>query len=159
MVYGIQVTNPLNLKSPSTIILSTINAFPSRYRINKCFRICRSRVPVNGFRIAGFHNPAFFHHHHPVAEIADNRKIMGNKYGGKTKFPLQVIDQVQHLGLHTHIQCRHGFIKYNEIRIQGKRPGNHNPLPLPPGKFMGIPVKIFRPRSTFCKSSITFFFL
>ncbi|MNC25234.1 hypothetical protein D3C75_733130 [compost metagenome] len=62
---------------------------------------------------------------------------MGNEHIGKAVLLLQILHQIQHLGLDGHIQRRYRLVADNEFRIQCERPGNPDPLPLAAGEFMG----------------------
>ncbi len=43
--------------------------------------------------------------------MSHHRQIMGNEYVGQTEISLEVAQQVEHLGLHRHIECGDGLIE------------------------------------------------
>ena len=67
---------------------------------------------------------------------------MGNENIGEMILFFQFVEQIQHLGLHRHIQSGHGLIANDESRIhrQGTRDGYA--LALTAGEFVRITVKV-----------------
>ena len=69
---------------------------------------------------------------------------MGHKQVGDPHLILNLLQQVDDLGLDGHIQGRDRLVTDNESGIQGHGPGNGDPLPLAAGKLMGIPADVVR---------------
>ena len=51
---------------------------------------------------------------------------------------MQVLHQVQYLGLDGDIQSRHRLVTDDQGRVEGKGPGHPDPLPLAAGKLVGV---------------------
>ena len=56
-------------------------------------------------------------------------------------FPLQVLEEIDDLGLDGHIQGSDGLVRHQQLRPHTQRPGNGNPLPLSAGQLPGTPVQ------------------
>ena len=101
---------------------------------------------AHGIRMAGpfknifyprfFHNQAAVHNQHPVTQFSHHTKIMGDKNNAGAIFLVQLPELSQDLILNGHIQCRCRFIRNQQLRLVGKRHGDHDTLPHPAGKFM-----------------------
>ena len=68
------------------------------------------RVLHNLVGIAVLHDLALMHHHDAVGKHIDHRQIMGDEQAREADFRLQSLEQLQHLGLHRHVQCRSRLI-------------------------------------------------
>ena len=91
-------------------------------------------------RLRGPHltHPPQEHHTHPVGAVADHPQVVGDQHIGQPPRRLQVGQQVEHLGLHRHIQGRDRLIADHQPGGQGQGPGNAHPLALAPGQGVGI---------------------
>ena len=58
-----------------------------------------------------FNNLSEVHDRHPDADVLDEPEIMRDKQVGELQLSLQVHQEIDHLRLHRHIECRHGFIQ------------------------------------------------
>lgn len=72
--------------------------------------------------------------------MLDDAQIMRDEQIGDSSLFLQMAEQIDNLRLYRHIQRGYRLISDNEAGLQDDRPGNADPLALPPGKFMGVPV-------------------
>ncbi|MNO72767.1 hypothetical protein D3C76_637210 [compost metagenome] len=72
---------------------------------------------------------------------------MGNEDIGKLELGLQILEQIEDLGLNRHIQRRYRLVAHNELRLHRQRPGNADPLPLPAAEFVRMPVSQVRPQA------------
>ena len=61
---------------------------------------------------------------------------MRDKHAGKAALFLKPDQKIDNLCLYGHIQRGNGLITEQEFGIYRQGPGNTNPLPLSPGKFM-----------------------
>src|SRR5262245_60576798 len=52
------------------------------------------------------------------------------------KLVLQVVQQVEHLRLARHVECRHGLVRDDQLRPQREGPRDADPLPLAAGELM-----------------------
>ena len=64
---------------------------------------------------------------------------MRDKEIGQAQLFLQVVQQVDHLGLNGHVQRGDGLVADNEFGLDGQSPGNADSLALAAGKLMGEP--------------------
>ncbi|MNC40884.1 hypothetical protein D3C75_896250 [compost metagenome] len=64
-------------------------------------------------------------------------QVMGNEQIGQIPLALELLEQVNHLGLNGYVQSGDGLIRHDKLRLDGQRPGNADPLPLAAGEFVG----------------------
>ena len=83
-------------------------------------------------------DPAGVHDNDLVAHIGDHAQVVGNHDDGHAHFLLQVLHQLQNLGLNGHVQSGGGFIGNQDVRLTGQRHGDHHPLAHAAGKLVGI---------------------
>mmetsp|Transcript_28784 Transcript_28784/g.54668 ORF Transcript_28784/g.54668 Transcript_28784/m.54668 type:complete len:326 (+) Transcript_28784:3767-4744(+) len=83
-----------------------------------------------------FHQPPQIKHADLVGHVLHHRQVMADKEVGEAKFVLEIAHQVQHLGLHRHIERTGRFIADDQLGFGGKRAGDANPLALTTGEFM-----------------------
>src|SRR5262249_55824979 len=57
---------------------------------------------------------------------------------------LQVLEQINHLGLHRNVESTDRFVTHNELRFDGQCPGNANALSLAATEFVRITVRLRR---------------
>ncbi len=67
---------------------------------------------------------------------------MGDEDHGEPEILTQLLEQVDDLGLDGNIQGGDRFIGDDDLRLNRQGPGDADPLALPPGKLVGIPVEI-----------------
>ena len=84
-----------------------------------------------------FHNHAAIHKDDFVCHIPGKGHFVGDdNHGGLPAG--QIPDDPQHLSGQLRVQCRGGLVEAENIRLQGQRPGNGDPLLLAAGQLMGI---------------------
>ena len=93
---------------------------------------------VQGPAVGQFHNFSQVHHRHPVAHMLHHRQVMGDKQIGQAEFRLEVLEQIDDLGLDRHVQGRHRLIADDQIGIQGQGTGHADALALAPGELVGV---------------------
>ena len=64
-----------------------------------------------------FHNLAQVHNCNPIRDMANYRQIVCDKDVGKTKFLLDVIQQVEHLSLNRNVKSRNGFVGHDHLGL------------------------------------------
>ncbi|MNW46884.1 hypothetical protein D3C74_241990 [compost metagenome] len=69
-------------------------------------------------------------------------KVVGDKDIRQAEFLLQILKQVHHLRLDRHVERRDGLVGDDQLRLQGQRPCNANPLPLSAGELMRITLQM-----------------
>jgi hypothetical protein len=90
------------------------------------------------------HDPSQVHDRDVVTDMSDDIEVMGDEEISQPEFFLQILQQVDDLGLGGYIQGRDGFVGNDQIGIDGQRPGDPDSLPLPPAELMGITVEVLR---------------
>ena len=70
---------------------------------------------------------------------------MADKEVGQLQVPLQIVEQVDDLGLNGYVQGGNGLVADDDPGIQDQGPGNADSLPLAAGEGMGIALQVFRP--------------
>ena len=92
---------------------------------------------------AGLHHLAMVHHDDLVGNLRHHAHVVRDKHHSHALGPLQILDQIQNLGLGGHIQCRRRFIRNQQRRLAGQRHGDHHPLTHPARKLEGVAVHRF----------------
>ena len=54
------------------------------------------------------------HHRHPRRDVAHHRQVVGDEYIGEAEALLQVLQQVDHLRLHRHVQRGYRLVQDEE---------------------------------------------
>ena len=75
-------------------------------------------------------DPAEVHHRDPVADVADDRQVVGDEQVGQPELALEPLEQVDDLGLDRHVEGADRLVGDDEVRVQGERPGDADPLAL-----------------------------
>ncbi len=72
--------------------------------------------------------------------MADHAEVVGDEQIRKAELVLKLLEQVDDLRLHRHVEGRHRFVGHDQFRMQSQRPGDTDPLTLPAGELVGIAV-------------------
>ena len=67
---------------------------------------------------------------HAIDDLPDDSEVVGDEQIAEPEPLFQLAEQVEHLGLHRHVQCRDRFVTDDEPRLDRKRPGDGHPLAL-----------------------------
>src|SRR2546430_270103 len=100
-----------------------------------------SGVPVNLFTRATFDDPAEVHDRHPVAHVLDHPEIVGDEQQREPELPLQVVQQVQYLGLDGDVERRHRLVRDDEARADRERARDPDALALAAAELVWIAVR------------------
>src|SRR5436190_1242185 len=100
-----------------------------------------SGVPVNLLARATFDDPAEVHDRHPVAHVLDHPEIVGDEQQREPELPLQVVQQVQYLGLDGDVERRHGLVRDDEARADRERARDPDALALAAAELVWIAVR------------------
>src|SRR5438105_2423944 len=98
------------------------------------------RAAVGADAVGYLDDLAEVHDHHPVADVAHDREVMGDEEIRELQLLLKIFEQVDDLGLDRHVQRRDGLIAYHQLRVQGKGPSDADALPLAARELMRVPV-------------------
>ena len=77
---------------------------------------------------AALHNGSRVHHADAVADIGDDAQIVGNEHDAHMDLILQLLKQLQNLGLNGHVQSRGGLVRDQQLGIAGQCHGDHHTL-------------------------------
>ena len=70
------------------------------------------------------------HHRHPVADVLDHRQVVGDEHQRQAVAGLQVLEQVEDLGLHRHVEGRHRLVADDQLGLEHQGPGDGDALAL-----------------------------
>jgi len=100
---------------------------------------------VEQFALGGeFHDVSEVHDGYPVADVAHNGKVVGDEKVGQAEPVLEILEEVQHLGLYGDIEGGERFVADDEIRIESQGTRDAYALALASTEFVGIPSRVFR---------------
>jgi len=74
------------------------------------------------------HDPASLQHDHPVAEAAGHVEVVGHEQQAQAQALLQLLEQVEHIGLHLGVEHAHALIAEQHLRLQDQGAGDGHPL-------------------------------
>ena len=100
-------------------------------------------IGVEGLLEKGLHRGGLHHlpgvdHHHPVAEVVDDAQVVGDHDDAHVPVLLEVLHELEDLGLNGDIQSGGGLIGDEELRVAGQGNGDHHPLAHTAGELVGI---------------------
>ena len=91
------------------------------------------------------------HDGHVVAILGHDTEVVRDDQGRRAARAHLLLQQVEHLRLHGHIQAGGGFVGDHQLRLIDQRHGDHHPLRHAPGEFVRIG-PIARPRVGYADS-------
>ena len=80
----------------------------------------------------------------PVGDHFHDGEVMRNENVGQIEFLLQMMEEVQHLGLDGNVQSGNGLVGDDELRFYGQGPGDSDTLFLTAGELVRITLCVFR---------------
>src|SRR5687768_6164808 len=89
-------------------------------------------------RVTDLDELAEIHHCNAIAYVFDDAEVMGDEQIREAELFLEILEQVQHLCLHTHIERGNGFVADDEVRLDRKRACDADALALPAAELMRI---------------------
>jgi hypothetical protein len=69
------------------------------------------------------------HHSDPIGASGNDSEIVRDQQDGHAPAGSQVIEHLQDLGLHRHVQRGRGLVGYQDLRLGGQGYRDHDPLP------------------------------
>ena len=85
---------------------------------------------------AGLDDLALGHDADPVGHLADDAEVVGDQQHRHAEALLQVLQQLQDLGLDGDVEGRGRLVGDQEVRLVGERHGDHDPLALTAGELV-----------------------
>ncbi len=74
------------------------------------------------------HDPAGVHDRHPVGDVRHHAEVVGHKDHGGVGLLAQVPDALEDLRLDRHVERGGGLVRDQDVRVAGKRHGDHHAL-------------------------------
>src|SRR5438309_1663280 len=96
------------------------------------------RVGVDLVRAGDFDDLAVLHHHDFVGHVADHRQVVRDEQVAHCVFVLQILQEVQQLGLDRHVERGDRLVADQDLRAQGERAGDRDPLALAAGELVRV---------------------
>ncbi len=93
------------------------------------------------------HQHAHVHDCNAIADVLHHAQVVGDEQVGQAVLFLQVLQEVQNLGLHGHVEGGDRLVEDDQLRIQRQGPGDADALPLAAAEGVGIAVQVLRPQS------------
>ena len=90
------------------------------------------------------HQLAEIHDRHAGRDVADHAEVMRDEQVGQLQVLLQLLQQVDDLGLDGDVERRDRLVADDEVGRGGERAGDADPLPLAAGELVRIAVAIGR---------------
>ena len=88
------------------------------------------------------HDPAAAHHHDPVGDVVDHREVVADEEIGQAQLVLQVLQQVEDLGLDRDVQRRDRLVADQQVGPQRQRPGDADALALAAGEAVRVALQV-----------------
>ena len=101
-----------------------------------------ARVGVKLMAGGDFHDAAEIHDDDAVADVFNYRQVVRDKKQGEAEFFLQVLEEIDDLGLHRDIKRGDRLVSDDQARADGERARDADPLTLPAGEFMRVAVSV-----------------
>ena len=76
------------------------------------------------------------HHRDPVGDVADHAEVVRDEQIRQAELVLKLLEQVDDLRLHGHVERRHRLVGDDQLRVQRQRPGDADALALPAGELV-----------------------
>lgn len=88
-----------------------------------------------------FDDPAVRNDNHLFAKTAHEPEVMCDHNHSKTRVPVQIEQEVEHLAAHRHVESRHGLVENEQLGLACERSRDCNSLPFPSGEFPWQPLE------------------
>ena len=105
-----------------------------------------ARITEHGIGLAGLNHPPKVHHRDAVGDMLNDAEIMTDEQVGEPEFLLQILQQVQHLRPHRHIERRHRLITDDQFRTRREGTSDGDALALAAGELMRIALRRLGPQ-------------
>ena len=100
------------------------------------------RLAIEPVPIRQLDYPAEVHDRDAVGDMSNHSQIMADKQVGEAQPALQLLKQIDDLRLDRNVQRGDGLVANDQLRVQRKRAGNADALPLSAREFVRIPVGV-----------------
>lgn len=79
------------------------------------------RLSIQRPGLTDLHDLAGPHHRHAIGDHLDERKVVRDEEIREASLLLQLLHQVENLRADRHVQRRHWFVTYDQLRLEGHR--------------------------------------
>src|SRR3954468_11814699 len=90
-----------------------------------------------------FNGVSQIHNHDAMADVFDDREIVRDEEQGDAAFALQVLQQVDDLGAHRHVERADRFVADQQARFDREGAGDADALALAAAEFVRVTVNVF----------------
>jgi hypothetical protein len=99
----------------------------------------RMRGPVEDVvGVAALDDPAVAQHHHVLREARHDAQVVGDQQHGHAPLVGEVAEQLEHLGLHPHVEGRRRLVGDQQVRLGDHRDRDDHPLPHAAGELARV---------------------
>ena len=113
-----------------------------RDRRQQRLRVGMLRVRADGRGRSDLHHPAEVHDRDAVRDVLHHRDVVGDEEQREAEPALEILQQVDDLGLDGHVQGRDRLVRHDELGRHRQRAGEADALALPPGQGLGPPLEM-----------------
>jgi hypothetical protein len=82
------------------------------------------------------------HHRDPVGDVPDDREVVRDEQVGEVEVLLEVLEEVDDLGLDGHVERRDRLVEHDQVRLEREGPGDPDALPLAAGELVRVAVAV-----------------
>ena len=111
-----------------------------RYGVQQALGVGVGRVLVDLRGRSDLHQLAQVHDPDGVGHVPDNRQVVGDHEEGQARALLQVLHQVEDLGLDRHVEGRDRLVGHDQLGLEGQGPGQPDALALAARELVGVAV-------------------
>ena len=129
--------------------------FDHRDRRQQSLGVGMDRTRVEVVDGGDLDDDAEVHHGDAVGDVADDPEVVRDEDIGEVEVLLQVVEQVDDLCLDRDVKRRDGLVGDDQLRVQGERAGDADPLALATGELVRVPVQVAAESPTTSSSSCT----
>ena len=124
------------------VLLTAQRRLVQRDRRQQRLRVGVRRRAVDLLLGALLDHAAQVHDRDPVGQVTHDRQVVGDEEIGHAELVLQVLEQVDDLGLHGDVERGDRLVADDDLRLEGERAGDPDALALAAGELVRIPVHV-----------------
>ena len=101
-----------------------------RDRRHERLRVRVARVAEELLAVGQLDDAAQVHHRDAIADVLDHAHVVGDEEVGQPELALEVLEQVEDLGLDRDVERGHRLVADDEVRLEDQRAGDADALAL-----------------------------
>ena len=102
------------------------------------------RLPEEGVRRGHLDDLPEIHDRDSITDVSHHGQVVGDEQIGEPESGLELVEQVEDLGLDRYVESGDGLVGDDEAGVQCQGAGNADALPLTSGEFVREPIGVFR---------------